>query len=137
MCSSMFKLLMNGISQPYVLWPVDKKLISKLVTRVRTPDYTVSNYVPILLNSVLRNSNAKKKLKEIRRYITTNFVECNSRLKKHRTYGTTDMSQAYLQNMLVEESARNTLSFHLFKSGIHTALDKDSITALQNVLILT
>ena len=36
-----FRLLIKGIFDPYVLWPFDKKLISYLVTRVRTRDYTV------------------------------------------------------------------------------------------------
>ena len=36
-----FRLLMKGFFYPYVLWPFDKKLISELVTRVRTRDYTV------------------------------------------------------------------------------------------------
>ena len=34
-----FRLLMKGIVNPYVLWPFDKKLISWLVKRVRTPNY--------------------------------------------------------------------------------------------------
>ena len=36
-----FRLLMKGIFVPYVLRPFDKKLISLLVKRVRTRDYTV------------------------------------------------------------------------------------------------
>ena len=32
---------MKGIFDPYVLRPFDKKLISLLITRVRTRDYTV------------------------------------------------------------------------------------------------
>ena len=36
-----FRLLMKGIFDPYVLCHFDKKFISKLVTRVRTCDYTV------------------------------------------------------------------------------------------------
>ena len=36
-----FRLLMKGIFNLYVLWYFDKKLISELVTRVRTRDYTV------------------------------------------------------------------------------------------------
>ena len=39
--AGLFRLLMKGIFDPYVLWPFDKKLIFKLVTRVRTRDYTV------------------------------------------------------------------------------------------------
>ena len=35
------RLLMKGIFDPYVLSPFDKKVISKLVTCVRTRDYTV------------------------------------------------------------------------------------------------
>ena len=38
-----FKLLMKGIFDPYVLWPVDKKLISWLVTRIRVRHYTASS----------------------------------------------------------------------------------------------
>ena len=33
--------LLKGIFYPYVLWPFDKKLISYLVKRVRTRDYTI------------------------------------------------------------------------------------------------
>ena len=36
-----FRLLMKGIFDPYVLWPFDKKLISKLVMSVKTRNYTV------------------------------------------------------------------------------------------------
>ena len=36
-----FRLFMKGIFCPYVIWPFDKKLIFKLVTRIRTRDYTV------------------------------------------------------------------------------------------------
>ena len=36
-----FRLLMKGIFVVYVLWPFDKKLITWLVTRVRTRNYTV------------------------------------------------------------------------------------------------
>ena len=36
-----FGLLMKGIFDPYVQWPFDKKLISWLVNRARTQDYTV------------------------------------------------------------------------------------------------
>ena len=36
-----FRLLMKGIFNPYVLWPFDRKLIFKLVTYVRTRNYTV------------------------------------------------------------------------------------------------
>ena len=43
--ASFFRLLMKGIFDPYVLWPFDKKLISKLVTRVRTHDYTVCDII--------------------------------------------------------------------------------------------
>ena len=35
-----FRLLMKGIFDPYVLGPFDEKFISKLVTCVRTRDYT-------------------------------------------------------------------------------------------------
>ena len=35
-----FRLLMKGIFDPYVLWPFDKKLISLLVMRIRTRNYT-------------------------------------------------------------------------------------------------
>ena len=38
-----FRLLTKGIFYPYVLWPFNKKLISYLVTRFRTRDYTVHN----------------------------------------------------------------------------------------------
>ena len=37
-----FRLPMKGIFDPYEPWPLDKKLISKLVTHVRTRNYTVS-----------------------------------------------------------------------------------------------
>jgi hypothetical protein len=37
----LFRLLMKGIFYLYVLWPFDKKLISYLVTRIRTRNYTV------------------------------------------------------------------------------------------------
>ena len=36
-----FRLLMKGILGPYVLWPLDKKLILWIVTRVSARDYTV------------------------------------------------------------------------------------------------
>ena len=36
-----FRLLMKEILDPYVLWPFDKKLISSLVTRVRTRNYNL------------------------------------------------------------------------------------------------
>ena len=37
------QIALKGIFDPYVLWPFDKKLISSLVTGVRTRDYTISN----------------------------------------------------------------------------------------------
>ena len=40
-CLGLFRLLMKGIFGPYVLWPLDKRLIFWLVTRIRTRDYTV------------------------------------------------------------------------------------------------
>ena len=40
-CLGLFRLLMKGIFGPYVLWPLDKKLIFWIVTRVSAPDYTV------------------------------------------------------------------------------------------------
>ena len=39
--AELFRLLIKGIFDPYVLEPFDKMLISKLVTPVRTLDYTV------------------------------------------------------------------------------------------------
>ena len=36
-----FRLLMKGIFDPYIMWPLHKKLISQLVMSVRTRDYTV------------------------------------------------------------------------------------------------
>ena len=45
-CLGLFRLLMKGIFGPYVLWPLDKKLIFWIVTRVSTRDYTVfQNYI--------------------------------------------------------------------------------------------
>ena len=35
-----FRLLMKGIFDHYVLWPFEKKLISQLVTRIETRNYT-------------------------------------------------------------------------------------------------
>ena len=46
-CLDLFRLLMKGIFGPYVLWPLDKKLIFWIVTRVSARDYTV--YVSITL----------------------------------------------------------------------------------------
>ena len=40
-----FRLLMKGIFDPYVLRSFEKKLISYLVTRVTTRDYTVYNFL--------------------------------------------------------------------------------------------
>ena len=40
--SGFFRWLMKGIFCTYVLWPFYKKLISQLVLRVRTHDYTIS-----------------------------------------------------------------------------------------------
>ena len=40
-CLGLFRLLMKGIFSPYVLWPLDKKLIFWIVTRVSPRDYTV------------------------------------------------------------------------------------------------
>ena len=40
-CFGLFRLLMKGIFGPYVLWPLDKKLIFWIVTRVSARDYTV------------------------------------------------------------------------------------------------
>ena len=40
-CLGLFRLLMKGIFGPYVLWPLDKKLIFWIVTRVSARDYTV------------------------------------------------------------------------------------------------
>ena len=37
-----FRLLMKGIFDAYVLWPFDKKLFLELVMRVNTRDFTVS-----------------------------------------------------------------------------------------------
>ena len=36
-----FRLLLKGIFGPYVLWPLDKKLIFWIVTRVSARDYAV------------------------------------------------------------------------------------------------
>ena len=41
-CLGLFRLLMKGIFGPYVLWPLDKKLIFWIVTRVSARDYTVA-----------------------------------------------------------------------------------------------
>ena len=53
-CLGLFRLLMKGIFGPYVLWPLDKKLIFWIVTRVRTVsacDYTVCIWaVTVFLN---------------------------------------------------------------------------------------
>ena len=38
-----YGLLMKGIFDAYVLWPFDKKLISWLVSQIRTGDFTVCN----------------------------------------------------------------------------------------------
>ena len=40
-CLGLFRLLMKGIFGPYVLWPLEKKLIFWIVTRVSARDYTV------------------------------------------------------------------------------------------------
>ena len=40
-CLGLFRLLMKGIFGPYVLWPLNKKLIFWIVTRVSARDYTV------------------------------------------------------------------------------------------------
>ena len=40
-CLGLFRLLMKGIFGPYVLWPLDKKLIFWIATRVSARDYTV------------------------------------------------------------------------------------------------
>ena len=40
-CLGLFRLLMKGIFGPYVLWPMDKKLIFWIVTRVSARDYTI------------------------------------------------------------------------------------------------
>ena len=39
--ADLFRLLMKGIFDPYVLWPFDKKSIFLLVKRVSTRDFTV------------------------------------------------------------------------------------------------
>ena len=41
----LFWLLMKGIFGSYVLWPLDKKLIFWIVTRVSARDYTVSERI--------------------------------------------------------------------------------------------
>ena len=41
-CLGLYRLLMKGIFDPYVLWPFGKKLIFWLLTRVSTHDFTVS-----------------------------------------------------------------------------------------------
>ena len=41
-CLGLFRLLMKEIFGPYVLWPLDKKLIFWIVTRASARDYTVS-----------------------------------------------------------------------------------------------
>ena len=43
-----FRLVMEGIFYPYLLWPFDKKLISWLVTNVTTRGYTVTIFFNIL-----------------------------------------------------------------------------------------
>ena len=43
--AGIFRFLMKGIFDPYVLWPFDKKLIFSLVTRFRTRDYKVDGNV--------------------------------------------------------------------------------------------
>ena len=48
-----FRLLIKGIFCSYILWPLDKKLIFQLVTRIRTLDYTV--YSIIKMNIILGN----------------------------------------------------------------------------------
>ena len=40
--TGLFRLLMKGIFDPYVLWPFDKKLIFYLVTRISTRRFTVN-----------------------------------------------------------------------------------------------
>ena len=40
--SGIYRFLMKGIFDAYVLWPFDKKLISWLVTHIRTRNFTVA-----------------------------------------------------------------------------------------------
>ena len=44
-CHGLFRFLMKGIFGPYVLWPLDKKLIFWIVTRVSARNYTVYIYL--------------------------------------------------------------------------------------------
>jgi hypothetical protein len=39
--AGIYRLLMKGIFNAYVLWPIDKKLIFELVTHVNTRDFTL------------------------------------------------------------------------------------------------
>jgi len=60
--AGLFKLLMNKIFDPYLLWPFDKKLISWLVTCVSTRDFTVSiKFYPSELPKNLKEITAKLK----------------------------------------------------------------------------
>ena len=44
---------MKGIFGPYVLWPLDQKLIFWIVTRVSARDYTVCDFKPcIFMNKI-------------------------------------------------------------------------------------
>jgi len=52
-----FKLLLKGIFDPYVLWPFDKKMFFRLVTLIRTCDYTVfriSNFEEYLVQGNMK-----------------------------------------------------------------------------------
>ena len=43
---------MKGIFSPYVLWPLDKKLIFWIITRVSARDYTVINFMSFSTKSL-------------------------------------------------------------------------------------
>ena len=76
-----FRLLMKGIFDPYLLRPFDKKLISQLVTRIRTHDYMVQGSLVSTVSisaipGIVRIENSTKQLKSP--------IQCNF-LKKIKT----------------------------------------------------
>ena len=85
-CLGLFRLLMKGIFGPYVLWPLDKKLIFWIVTRISACDYTVcpkitistdknTFSIAILIKLTLDNIFIKwnKKLKQILKHLYLHY----------------------------------------------------------------
>ena len=79
-----FRWLMKGIFDPYVLWPFDKKLISLLVTCIRTRDHTVDSPKNGVSKSVSNSCYIEIIFKRILIWISKGFTLRNCMIKSQR-----------------------------------------------------